>query len=81
MLMSQIEITTDGGRRRRWPVTEKLRIVEETLEGGDPTNVYSILIFAGHQRGASLWSLLPQAQPSGNCLVDFMNPQQGSSDM
>ncbi len=48
MLMSEIEIITDGGRRRRWPVTEKLRIVEETLEDGDRTNAYSILIFAGH---------------------------------
>jgi transposase len=30
--MSEIEIITDGGRRRRWPATEKLRIVEETLD-------------------------------------------------
>ncbi|MFC3118595.1 hypothetical protein [Jhaorihella thermophila] len=29
--MSEIEIITDGGRRRRWPAAEKLRIV------GDPT--------------------------------------------
>ncbi len=33
MLMSDIEIITDGGRRRRWSATEKLRIVEETLQG------------------------------------------------
>ena len=31
MLMSEIEIITDGGRRRRWPAAEKLRIVEETM--------------------------------------------------
>lgn len=31
MLMSEIEIITDGGRRRRWSAAEKLRIVEETL--------------------------------------------------
>ncbi len=33
--MSEIEIITDGGRRRRWPATEKLRIVEETLYDGE----------------------------------------------
>lgn len=32
MLMSEIEIITDGGRRRRWTASEKLRIVEETLD-------------------------------------------------
>ena len=30
--MSEYEITSDGGRRRRWSSSEKLRIVEETLE-------------------------------------------------
>ncbi len=35
MLMSEIEIITDGGRRRRWSAAEKLRIVEETLQGHD----------------------------------------------
>ncbi len=30
--MSDYEIITDGGRRRRWPLSEKLRIVEETLD-------------------------------------------------
>lgn len=30
--MSEIEIVTDGGRRRRWSATEKLRIVGETLD-------------------------------------------------
>ena len=32
VLMSEVEIITDGGRRRRWSATEKLRIVEETLD-------------------------------------------------
>ncbi|WP_152988280.1 transposase, partial [Paracoccus sp. MKU1] len=32
VLMSEIEIIADGGRRRRWTATEKLRIVEETLD-------------------------------------------------
>lgn len=32
VLMSEIEIITDGGRRRRWSSAEKLRIVEETLD-------------------------------------------------
>tara|TARA_R110002049_G_scaffold61588_4_gene163933 strand:- start:28 stop:450 length:423 start_codon:yes stop_codon:yes gene_type:complete len=32
--MSEIEIITDGGRRRRWSAAEKLRIVEETLYDG-----------------------------------------------
>ncbi|MHA6345754.1 IS3 family transposase [Roseivivax sp. CAU 1761] len=34
VLMSDYEIITDGGRRRRWSSAEKLRIVEETLEEG-----------------------------------------------
>lgn len=33
--LSEIEIITDGGRRRRWPAAEKLRIVEETLYGDE----------------------------------------------
>ena len=32
MLMSDVEIITDGGRRRRWSAAVKLRIVEETLD-------------------------------------------------
>ena len=32
MLMSEIEIITNGGRRRRWSAAEKLRIVEDTLD-------------------------------------------------
>ncbi len=35
VLMSEIEIITDGGRRRRWSAAEKLRIVEETLYDGE----------------------------------------------
>jgi transposase len=31
--MCEVEIITDGGRRRRWSSAEKLRIVEETLDG------------------------------------------------
>ena len=30
--MSDVEIITDGGRRRRWSAADKLRIVEETLD-------------------------------------------------
>ena len=30
--MSDVEIITDGGRRRRWLAAEKLCIVEETLD-------------------------------------------------
>jgi len=30
--MSDYEIITDGGRRRRWSSSEKLRVVGETLE-------------------------------------------------
>ena len=33
--MSEVEIITDGGRRRRWGSAEKLRIVEETLDGSE----------------------------------------------
>ena len=33
VLMSENEIITDGGRRRRWSAAENLRIVEETLDG------------------------------------------------
>ena len=33
--MTDIEIITDGGRRRRWPAAEKLRIVEETMYDGE----------------------------------------------
>lgn len=31
--MTDIEIIADGGHRRRWSSAEKLRIVEETLDG------------------------------------------------
>jgi len=35
MLMSEIEIITDCGRRRRWSAADKLRIVEETMYDGE----------------------------------------------
>jgi len=35
VLMSEIEIITDGGRRRRWSAADKLRIVEETHYHGE----------------------------------------------
>jgi len=37
--MSDFEIITDGGRRRRWSAADKLRIVEETLEDGASLSV------------------------------------------
>lgn len=37
--MSNYEIITDGGRRRRWTASEKLRIVEETLDGRSSISV------------------------------------------
>ena len=39
VLMSDIEIITDGGRRRHWSSAEKLRIIEETLEGWESISV------------------------------------------
>ena len=39
VLMSEIEIITDGGRRRRWSASEKMRIVEETREEGTSISV------------------------------------------
>ena len=39
VLMSDYEIITDGGRRRRWPAAEKIRTVEETLEEGASISV------------------------------------------
>jgi transposase len=37
--MSAIKAITDGGRRHRWSASEKLRIVEETLEDGTSVSV------------------------------------------
>ena len=34
-LNDHIEIINDGGRRRRWSASEKLRIVEESFEPGE----------------------------------------------
>ena len=39
VLMSEIEIITDGGRRRHWTSADKLRIVEETLDEGASISV------------------------------------------
>jgi transposase len=39
VLMSDIEIITDGGRRRHWSSAEKLRIIEKTLEGRESISV------------------------------------------
>lgn len=39
VLMSEIEIITDGGRRRRWSAAEKLRIAEETLDERESISV------------------------------------------
>lgn len=33
--ISDVEIITDGGRRRRWSAAEKLRIVEESFEADE----------------------------------------------
>ena len=37
--MSEIEIITNGGRRRYWPAEMKVRIVEETLGGESISSV------------------------------------------
>ena len=37
--MPEIEIIPDGGHRRRWTASEKLRIVEETLDGRSSISV------------------------------------------
>lgn len=39
VLMSEVEIITDGGGRRRWSASEKLRIVEETLDEGTSVSI------------------------------------------
>ena len=39
VLMSEIEIITDGDRRRRWTAAKKLRTVEETLDGQSSISV------------------------------------------
>lgn len=41
-----IEIITGTERRRRWSAAEKLRIVEETLTGGDSVSAKSALPLA-----------------------------------
>lgn len=39
VLMSEIEVITDGGRGRCWSAAEKLRIVEETLDNRSSISV------------------------------------------
>lgn len=39
VLVSDVEIITDGGRRRCWSASGKLRIVEETLDEGASISV------------------------------------------
>ena len=39
VLMSEIEFITDGGRRRRWSASEKMRTVEGTREEGTSISV------------------------------------------
>jgi hypothetical protein len=59
MLMSEIEIMTDGGRRRRWSAAEKLRIVEETMVEGESISVVARrngvapnLLYRWHEEGS-----------------------------
>ena len=40
--MSEIEIITDVGRRRRWSAAEKLRIVEETMHDGESISAVAL---------------------------------------
>ena len=51
VLMSEIEIITDGGRRRRWTAAEKLRIVEETLEDHASISIVRGAIGNVHRKG------------------------------
>jgi transposase len=57
--MSEVEIITDGGRRRRWSSGEKLRIVEETLDGSESISavarrngVAPNLLYRWHEEGS-----------------------------
>lgn len=43
VLMSEIEIITDGGCRRRWKTANKLRIVKEILDDSVSISVYSTI--------------------------------------
>jgi len=40
--MSELEIITDGGRRRRWTAAEKLRILEETLDDQASISMFAL---------------------------------------
>jgi transposase len=48
VLLSEVEIITDGGRRRRWSAAEKLRIVEQTLD--ERTSISVVARRNGHVR-------------------------------
>lgn len=57
--MSEIEIITDGGCRRRWSAADKLRIVEETLYDGERISavarrngVAPNLLYCWHEEGS-----------------------------
>ena len=50
VLTPEVEIVTDGGRRRRWTAAEKLRIVEQTLDGTTSISV----VARRHEVGANL---------------------------
>ena len=39
VLTSEVDIIPDGGRRPRWTAADKLRIVEETLDGQSSISV------------------------------------------
>ena len=49
VLLSEIGMITDGGRRRRWTSAEKLRIVEETLDDRASISVVACLTY-GYRR-------------------------------
>lgn len=42
VLMSETEIITDAGRHRYWSASEKLRNVEETLDGAESISAAAV---------------------------------------
>jgi len=42
VLVSEIEIITDGGRRLRWSAADKLRIMEEFLYDGESISAVAL---------------------------------------
>ena len=69
VLVSEFEIITDGGRRRRWSTAEKLRIVEETLDEGASISVIARRNGAADRLGATTAALgsLRYGQKPLNC--------------